>query len=146
MGGDLGSLYDAHADRLYAYCWSLVGDQLAAAAVGDTFSAAVHQPPRGDSVLWLYSLSRTACAERGAFTGEPGLGAAAGRGPLFAAPTRCCAPPEACAPTTARCCCCRRANGSNPTTSPASSASRRTPSCNCSTRRGRGWSGPSSTS
>ncbi|CNE81747.1 Uncharacterised protein [Mycobacterium tuberculosis] len=70
MRGDLGSLYDAHADRLYAYCWSLVGDQLAAAAVGDTFSAAVHQPPRGDSVLWLYSLSRTACAERGAFTGE----------------------------------------------------------------------------
>ncbi|MES9542653.1 hypothetical protein [Actinomadura sp. NPDC000600] len=84
MGGDLGSLYDAHADRLYAYCWSLVGDQLAAAAVGDTFSAAVHQPPRGDSVLWLYSLSRTACAERGAFTGE--VGAAGGRGPLFADP------------------------------------------------------------
>ncbi|MFB4311707.1 RNA polymerase sigma factor [Actinomadura sp. GTD37] len=70
MRGDLGSLYDAHADRLYAYCWSLVGDQLAAAAVGDTFNAAVHQPPRGDSVLWLYSLSRTACAERGAFTGD----------------------------------------------------------------------------
>ncbi|NKZ05987.1 RNA polymerase sigma factor [Actinomadura latina] len=70
MRGDLGSLYDAHADRLYAYCWSLVGDRLAAAALGDTFGAAVHQPPRGDSVLWLYSLSRTACAERGAFTGE----------------------------------------------------------------------------
>jgi DNA-directed RNA polymerase specialized sigma24 family protein len=84
MGGDLGSLYDAHADRLYAYCWSLVGDRLAAAAVGDTFSAAVHQPPRGDNVLWLYSLSRTACAERGAFTGE--AGAAGGRGPLFADP------------------------------------------------------------
>ncbi len=30
----------------------------------------MHQPPRGDRVLWLYSLSRTACAERGAFTGE----------------------------------------------------------------------------
>ncbi|MEV3920245.1 RNA polymerase sigma factor [Actinomadura coerulea] len=85
MGGDLGSLYDAHADRLYAYCWSLVGDRLAASAVGDTFSAAVHQPPRGDSVLWLYSLSRTACAERGAFTGEPAVGAGA-RGPLFADP------------------------------------------------------------
>jgi DNA-directed RNA polymerase specialized sigma24 family protein len=82
MRGDLGSLYDAHADRLYAYCWSLVGDQLAAAAVGDTFSAAVHQPPRGDRVLWLYSLSRTACADRGAFTGE-----LAGRGGmLFADP------------------------------------------------------------
>ncbi|NVI86416.1 sigma-70 family RNA polymerase sigma factor, partial [Actinomadura sp. BRA 177] len=74
MRGDLGSLYDAHADRLYAYCWSLVGDQLAAAALGDTFSAAVHQPPRGDRVLWLYSLSRTACAERGAFTGELSAG------------------------------------------------------------------------
>ncbi|TDC84147.1 hypothetical protein [Actinomadura sp. 7K507] len=70
MRGDMGSLYDAHADRLYAYCWSLVGDQLAAAAVGDAFTAAVHQPPRGDSVLWLYSLARSACAERGAFTGS----------------------------------------------------------------------------
>ncbi|GAA2137670.1 hypothetical protein [Actinomadura napierensis] len=79
MRGDLGSLYDAHAARLYAYCWSLVGDQLAAAAVGDTFAAAVHQPPRGDSVLWLYSLSRTACAERGAFATPSG-------GLLFADP------------------------------------------------------------
>ncbi|TDC60745.1 hypothetical protein E1200_29970 [Actinomadura sp. GC306] len=70
MRGDMGSLYDAHADRLYAYCWSLVGDQLAAAAVGDAFTAAVHQPPRGDTVLWLYSLSRSACAERGAFAGN----------------------------------------------------------------------------
>ncbi|MEU8798827.1 hypothetical protein [Spirillospora sp. NPDC048819] len=82
MRGDMGSLYDAHADRLYAYCWSLVGDQLAAAAVGDAFTAAVHQPPRGDKVLWLYSLSRSACAERGAFTGNAG-----GRGGvLFADP------------------------------------------------------------
>ncbi|TDD65844.1 hypothetical protein, partial [Actinomadura rubrisoli] len=72
MRGDPGSLYDAHAARLYAYCWSLVGDEEAAAAVGDTFAAAVHQPPRGDSVLWLYSLSRAACAERGAFTGRGG--------------------------------------------------------------------------
>ncbi|MFG2090232.1 MULTISPECIES: hypothetical protein [unclassified Spirillospora] len=78
MRGDMGSLYDAHADRLYAYCWSLVGDQLAAAAVGDTFTAAVHQPPRGDRVLWLHSLSRSACAERGAFTGNLG-----GRGGLL---------------------------------------------------------------
>ncbi|TDE17019.1 hypothetical protein E1289_36130, partial [Actinomadura sp. 6K520] len=70
MRGDMGSLYDAHADRLYAYCWSLVGDQRAAAAVGDAFTAAVHQPPRGDTVLWLYSLSRSACAERGAFAGN----------------------------------------------------------------------------
>ncbi|TDB84391.1 hypothetical protein E1266_36785, partial [Actinomadura sp. 7K534] len=70
MRGDMGPLYDAHADRLYAYCWSLVGDQRAAAAVGDAFAAAVHQPPRGDTVLWLYSLSRSACAERGAFAGN----------------------------------------------------------------------------
>ncbi|MDL4771832.1 RNA polymerase sigma factor [Actinomadura xylanilytica] len=67
MRGDLSSLYDAHAARLYAYCWSLLGDEAAAAAVTDTFTAAVHQPPRGDKVLWLYSLSRSACADRGAF-------------------------------------------------------------------------------
>ncbi len=70
MRGDTASLYDAHADRLYAYCWSLVGDQLAAAAVGDAFTAAVHRPPRGDTVLWMYSLARSACAERGAFAGN----------------------------------------------------------------------------
>src|SRR5262245_13846432 len=72
MHGDLGSLYDVHAARLYSYCWSLLGEQEAAAAVADTFAAAVHQPPRGDSVLWLYSLSRAACADRGAFTRDPG--------------------------------------------------------------------------
>ncbi|MFV2175721.1 RNA polymerase sigma factor [Actinomadura sp. LOL_011] len=78
MRADTGSLYDAHADRLYAYCWSLVGDQVAAAALGDTFAAAVHRPPRGDGVLWLYSLARSVCADRGAF---------ATRGaPLFADP------------------------------------------------------------
>ncbi|RKS71666.1 DNA-directed RNA polymerase specialized sigma24 family protein [Actinomadura pelletieri DSM 43383] len=77
MRADTGSLYDAHGDRLYAYCWSLLGDRHAAAAVRDTFTAAVHHPPRGDRVLWLYSLARTVCAERGAFTG---VGAAAGTG------------------------------------------------------------------
>ncbi|WP_242901271.1 RNA polymerase sigma factor [Actinomadura terrae] len=76
MRGDPGSLYDAHAARLYAYCWSLVGDEQAAAAVRDTFVAAVHQPPRGDTVLWLYSLARTTCA-----------GVSAGRGaPVFSSP------------------------------------------------------------
>ncbi|KAB2339072.1 RNA polymerase sigma factor [Actinomadura rudentiformis] len=65
MRGDPGSLYDAHAARLYAYCWSLVGDD-AAAAVTDTFAATVQHPPRGDSVLWLYALARSACVERGA--------------------------------------------------------------------------------
>ncbi|MBT2208350.1 RNA polymerase sigma factor [Actinomadura sp. NEAU-AAG7] len=88
MRGDLGSLYDAHAARLYAYCWSLVGDERAAAAVRDTFVAAVHQPPRGDTVLWLYSLARTTCTGPGAvpagraaplFSGsDPLLRAAAG--------------------------------------------------------------------
>ncbi|MEV5827904.1 sigma factor-like helix-turn-helix DNA-binding protein [Spirillospora sp. NPDC052242] len=78
MRADTGSLYDAHADRLYAYCWSLVGDQVAAAALGDAFAAAVHRPPRGDGVLWLYSLARTVCADRGAFAPHAG--------PLFADP------------------------------------------------------------
>ncbi|RSN55759.1 sigma factor-like helix-turn-helix DNA-binding protein [Actinomadura sp. WAC 06369] len=78
MRADTGSLYDAHADRLYAYCWSLVGDQVAAAALGDAFAAAVHRPPRGDGVLWLYSLARTVCADRGAFAPRGG--------PLFADP------------------------------------------------------------
>ncbi|MBE1534563.1 RNA polymerase sigma factor [Actinomadura algeriensis] len=72
MRADPGSLYDAHADRLYAYCWSLVGDQLAAAALGDAFTAAVHRPPRGDGVLWLYSLTRSVCADRGAFGARGG--------------------------------------------------------------------------
>ncbi|WP_030164752.1 RNA polymerase sigma factor [Spirillospora albida] len=65
MRGDSGSLYDAHAARLYAHCWSLVGDRAAAAALADTFAAAVHQPPRGDRVLWLHSLARAACASHG---------------------------------------------------------------------------------
>ncbi|MFC9972276.1 hypothetical protein ACFVH6_15470 [Spirillospora sp. NPDC127200] len=68
MRGDPGSLFDAHAARLHAYCWSLVGDAAAASAVADTFVAAVRHPPRGDSVLWLYALARSACGERGAFT------------------------------------------------------------------------------
>ncbi|XVQ12984.1 sigma factor-like helix-turn-helix DNA-binding protein [Spirillospora sp. CA-255316] len=71
MRGDLGTLYDAHADRLLAHCWSLLGDEGAADAVRDAFVAAVRHPPRGDIVLWLYALSRSACAERGAFTGTP---------------------------------------------------------------------------
>ncbi|MFG1999121.1 hypothetical protein ACGFNU_08235 [Spirillospora sp. NPDC048911] len=65
MRGDPGTLYDAHAARLYAYCWSLVGDD-AAAAVTDTFAATVQHPPRGDGVLWMYALARSTCVERGA--------------------------------------------------------------------------------
>ncbi|WP_067489510.1 hypothetical protein [Actinomadura hibisca] len=67
MRGDPGSLFDAHAARLHAYCWSLLGDAAAASAVADTFVAAVRHPPRGDNVLWLYALARSACGERGAF-------------------------------------------------------------------------------
>ncbi|MFF5259084.1 RNA polymerase sigma factor [Actinomadura viridis] len=69
MRGDLGTLYDAHADRLFSHCWSLLGDEDAAGAVRDAFVAAVRHPPRGDTVLWLYALSRSACADRGAFSG-----------------------------------------------------------------------------
>src|SRR5947208_3461227 len=60
MRGEPEALYDAHAARLYAYCWSLVGDQ-AAAAVADAFASTVQHPPRGDSVLWMYALARHAC-------------------------------------------------------------------------------------
>ncbi|MBO2450458.1 hypothetical protein J4573_25370 [Actinomadura barringtoniae] len=65
MRGEPDALYDAHAARLYAYCWSLVGDQ-AAAAVADTFASTVQHPPRGDTVLWMYALARHACVDRGA--------------------------------------------------------------------------------
>ncbi|MEU5884659.1 RNA polymerase sigma factor [Spirillospora sp. NPDC047279] len=74
MRGDPGALYDAHAARLYAYCWSLVGDE-AADAVADTFAATVQHPPRGDSVLWLYALSRSACIDRGALDRAFGMSA-----------------------------------------------------------------------
>lgn len=65
MPGTPEALYDAHAARLYAYCWSLVGDG-AEAAVRDTFVAAMRHPPRGDEVLWLHALARSICLERGA--------------------------------------------------------------------------------
>ncbi|POM24689.1 RNA polymerase sigma factor [Actinomadura rubteroloni] len=83
MRGDLGSLFDAHAGRLHAYCWSLLGDQRAADAVADAFVATLQHPPRGDDVLWLYALARSACAERGAFDGTPP--AFAGTEPLLRA-------------------------------------------------------------
>ncbi|MFC5746859.1 sigma factor-like helix-turn-helix DNA-binding protein [Actinomadura rugatobispora] len=86
MRGDLGTLYDAHADRLLAHCWSLLGDEGAADAVQDAFVAAVRHPPRGDIVLWLYALSRSACAERDAFAGtiRPVFGAVSGPAPAAA--------------------------------------------------------------
>jgi DNA-directed RNA polymerase specialized sigma24 family protein len=60
------TLYDAHAPRLYAYCWSLVGDE-APEALKDTFIAATRLgPARGDELLWLYALARAACLRRDA--------------------------------------------------------------------------------
>ncbi|GAA1538703.1 hypothetical protein GCM10009678_21260 [Actinomadura kijaniata] len=70
MRGDAGSLFDAHAARLHAYCWSLLGDAAAASAVTDAYVAATQHPPRGDAVLWMYSLARQACAGRGAFAAQ----------------------------------------------------------------------------
>src|SRR5262245_6428506 len=65
-GGAPETLYDAHAPRLYAYCWSLVGDETPE-ALKNTFTAAVRLGrPRGDEVLWLYALARAACLRRGA--------------------------------------------------------------------------------
>jgi DNA-directed RNA polymerase specialized sigma24 family protein len=59
-------LYDAHAARLHAYCWSLVGDH-AAEALQDTFATAGRLgAPRGDAVPWLYALARAACFRHGA--------------------------------------------------------------------------------
>ncbi|MFC4906047.1 sigma factor-like helix-turn-helix DNA-binding protein [Actinomadura gamaensis] len=83
MGGDPGSLYNAHAERLYAHGWSLLGDD-AAAAVHDAFVSAVRHPPRGDVVLWMYALSRTAAESRGAFS-RPWHVAAAETDPLLRA-------------------------------------------------------------
>ncbi|WP_165969447.1 sigma factor-like helix-turn-helix DNA-binding protein, partial [Actinomadura sp. KC06] len=69
MRGDLENLYDAHAHRLYAHCWSLTGDQGAPEALKDTLNEAVQQhPPPGETVLWLHHLARRVCADRGAFS------------------------------------------------------------------------------
>ncbi|XVQ15041.1 RNA polymerase sigma factor [Spirillospora sp. CA-255316] len=67
MHGDLETLYDAHAHRLYAHCWSLLGDRDAADALRDTLTEAVRYPPRGETVPWLHRMTRTVCSERGAF-------------------------------------------------------------------------------
>ncbi|MFC5754274.1 sigma factor-like helix-turn-helix DNA-binding protein [Actinomadura rugatobispora] len=67
MRADLETLYDAHAHRLYAHCWSLVGDRGAAGALRETLTEASRIPPRGETVLWLHGLARAVCSERGAF-------------------------------------------------------------------------------
>jgi hypothetical protein len=86
LHGDLETLYDAHAHRLYAHCWSLLGDGGAADALRDTLIRATRNPPGGDTVLGLHHLARTVCAERGAFgrRGRP-VFAQAAIDPLLAA-------------------------------------------------------------
>ncbi|MBC6470775.1 RNA polymerase sigma factor [Actinomadura alba] len=74
------ALYDAHAPRLYAYCWSLVGDD-ASEALKDTFAAVGRLgEPRGGELLWLYALARTACLRRGGL--DPAFGRAHDPDPL----------------------------------------------------------------
>jgi DNA-directed RNA polymerase specialized sigma24 family protein len=65
-----GVLYDEHAERLYAYCHIMVGDE-AADAVRDAFIAAARHPgtaPHDDAALpvWLHALARAECVRRGA--------------------------------------------------------------------------------
>jgi hypothetical protein len=80
------ALYDTQAVRVHTYCWTLVGDQ-AAAAVRDVFTAAAHphlterdarrrhEGPPGR--LWLYRQARAECLRRGPVT------VIAGRDPLL---------------------------------------------------------------
>jgi DNA-directed RNA polymerase specialized sigma24 family protein len=83
------ALYDTQAKRLHAYCWSLVGDQ-AAAAVRDVFTAAAHpymtgrtaRRDPGPDLLWLYRQARAECLRRGPVTVIPG------RDPLLRAAAR----------------------------------------------------------
>ncbi|TDD73281.1 RNA polymerase sigma factor, partial [Actinomadura darangshiensis] len=77
MRGDLETLYDAHAHRLYAHGWSLLGDHGAAGALNDTLTEAVRNPPSGETVLWLHRLTRNVCSRRGAFKGRPAFAEAA---------------------------------------------------------------------
>ena len=67
MHGDLDTLYDAHAHRLYAHCWSLLGGDGAADALTEVFTEAVRHSAREETVLWLHRLARTVCSGRGAF-------------------------------------------------------------------------------
>ena len=65
-----GALYDEHAERLYAYCHVMVGDE-AAEAVRDAFISVARHPgttPSDDAALpaWLHALARAECVRRGA--------------------------------------------------------------------------------
>ncbi|GAB2800942.1 hypothetical protein GCM10027176_01240 [Actinoallomurus bryophytorum] len=69
-----GVLYDEHAERLYAYCHIMVGDE-AADAVRDAFIAVARHPgtaPDDDALpVWLYALARAECVRRGALVRKP---------------------------------------------------------------------------
>jgi DNA-directed RNA polymerase specialized sigma24 family protein len=66
-----GVLYDEHAERLYAYCHIMIGDE-AAETVRDAFIAAARHPAtvREDASVpvWLHGLARAECVRRGALT------------------------------------------------------------------------------
>jgi DNA-directed RNA polymerase specialized sigma24 family protein len=66
-----GVLYDEHAERLYAYCHIMIGDE-AAETVRDAFIAAARHPAtvREDAAVpvWLHGLARAECVRRGALT------------------------------------------------------------------------------
>ena len=71
-----GVLYDQHAERLYAYCHIMVGDE-AADAVRDAFIAAARHPgtaPDDEALpVWLYALARAECVRRGALVRKPSM-------------------------------------------------------------------------
>lgn len=69
-----GVLYDGYAERLYAYCHIMVGDE-AADTVRDTFIAVSRHPGMapadGALPVWLYALARAECVRRGALVRKP---------------------------------------------------------------------------
>jgi DNA-directed RNA polymerase specialized sigma24 family protein len=71
-----GVLYDEHAERLYAYCHIMVGEE-AADAVRDAFIAVARHPgtaPDDDALpVWLYALARAECVRRGALVRKPAM-------------------------------------------------------------------------
>ncbi|MEO5873637.1 MAG: hypothetical protein ABIS86_23315 [Streptosporangiaceae bacterium] len=76
-------MYDAHAARLYSYCWSLVGGD-AAHALREAFATAAKQGVTDP--LKLYELARRSCVRRGAL--DPVVGPSPGADPLLRAAAR----------------------------------------------------------
>lgn len=81
----LTGIYDAYAQPLYAYCWSLLGDEGAAQeALTDSFIVAEAHVDKladpGRLGVWLYTIARTECQRRLAGSTGPdvGPGSAAG--------------------------------------------------------------------